>query len=380
MKFLRHWPWLLALIPVALGIARLRFDVEVLNLLPADVPAVQGLKIYQQNFADARELIITVRAPSAERAEACARLIRETLSRRTRLTSSVTWQPPWLERPAQAAELVAFLWLNQPPETFGQLTHRLSSTNLATVLTAALEQLATSLSPHEIAQLSYDPFGLTRLPENATGAAPVFGQGQEHFASADGTFRIIFVQASEDSSSYRACVVWLNRIKSWVQYCRESNATFDDVAVGYTGRPAFVGEIAGGMEHDITASVGSTAIIIVLLFWWVHRRWRPLLWILTLLALILGATLALGGLLFGTLNVVSVGFAAILLGLGVDYGLVLYQESLQSPCLSARDLRRILAPSIVWSAVTTAGAFCILNFGGLPGLAQLGSLVAIGVA
>src|SRR6185503_7282932 len=35
--------------------------------------------------------------------------------------------------------------------------------------------------------------------------------------------------------------------------------------------------------------------------------------------------------------------------------------------------------SIVWSAVTTAGAFLILNFGGLPGLAQLGSLVAIGI-
>src|SRR5439155_11658535 len=142
---------------------------------------------------------------------------------------------------------------------------------------------------------------------------------------------------------------------------------------------AFVAEIAGGMEHDISGSVSSTAIIIVLLFWWVHRRWRPLLWMLALLALILVATLALGGLFFGTLNVVSVGFAAILLGLAVDYGLVLYQESLQAPHLSARDLRRILAPSIVWSAVTTAGAFLILNFGGLPGLAQLGSLVAIGV-
>ena len=379
MKFLRHWPWLLALIAIVLGLTRLRFDVEVLNLLPADVPAVQGLKIYQQNFANARELIITVRAPSGERAEACARLIGETLSTQTLLTSSVTWQPPWLERPAQSAELVAFLWLNQPPETFGQLTNRLATTNVATVLTAAREQLATSLSPDEIARLSYDPFGLTRLPENAAGSPTVFGQGQEHFASADGTFRIIFVQASEDLSSYRACVAWLKQIKSWVQSCGSANATFKDVAVGYTGRPAFVAEIAGGMEHDITASVGSTAIIIVLLFWWVHRRWRPLVWVLTLLTLILGATLALGGLLFGTLNVVSVGFAAILLGLAVDYGLVLYQESLQAPQLSAGDLRRILAPSIVWSAVTTAGAFLILNFGGLPGLAQLGSLVAIGV-
>jgi predicted RND superfamily exporter protein/lauroyl/myristoyl acyltransferase len=380
MNYRRHWPWLLALIPIVFGLARLRFDVEVLNLLPGDVPAVQGLKIYQQNFANARELIITLRAPDAEKAEACARLIGETLSARTPLTSSVTWQPPWLEHPAQAAELIAFVWLNQPPEAFGQLSHRLATTNLATVLTAAREQLATSLSPDEIAQLSFDPFGLMRLPESATGATQSFAQGQEHFASADGTFRIIFVQAKDDLSSYRACVNWLTQIKSWVQDCAAANSAFRDVTVAYTGRPAFVAEIAGGMEHDITGSVGSTAIIIVLLFWWVHRRWRPLVWLLTLLALILGATLALGGLFFGTLNVVSVGFAAILLGLAVDYGLVLYQESLQTPHLSARELRRILAPSIVWSAVTTAGAFLILNFGGLPGLAQLGSLVAIGVA
>ncbi len=42
------------------GLARLRFDVEVLNLLQADLPVVQGLKLYQQHFASARELVITV--------------------------------------------------------------------------------------------------------------------------------------------------------------------------------------------------------------------------------------------------------------------------------------------------------------------------------
>src|SRR5437867_13455974 len=101
MQSLRHGLWLLLLIPIGLGLARLRFDVEVLDLLPADVPAVQGLKLYQQNFANTRELIITVRAPSAESTEAAARLIADTLPKRTTLTSSVTWQPPWPEHPAQ---------------------------------------------------------------------------------------------------------------------------------------------------------------------------------------------------------------------------------------------------------------------------------------
>ena len=36
----RYWFWLLLLIPVGIGLGRLRFDVEVLNLLPDDLPAV----------------------------------------------------------------------------------------------------------------------------------------------------------------------------------------------------------------------------------------------------------------------------------------------------------------------------------------------------
>src|SRR6185436_7524987 len=145
-------------------------------------------------------------------------------------------------------------------------------------------------------------------------------------------------------------------------------------------RPAFVAEVAGGMERDITASVGGTAVIIAVLFWIAHRRWKPMLWLLTLLALILASTLALGGLFFGTINVVSMGFAAILLGLAVDYAVVHYQEALAHPELSVPEIRRAIAPSIFWAAITTITAFIVLNFGGLPGLAQLGSLVGIGVA
>jgi len=42
-------------------------------------------------------------------------------------------------------------------------------------------------------------------------------------------------------------------------------------------------------------------------------------------------------------------------------------------------LRREVTPGIFWSAVTTAGAFLTLNLSALPGLGQLGSLVAIGI-
>jgi uncharacterized protein len=376
MKWFRWW-WLLLLIPIIAGLARLHFDVEMLDLLPSEVPAVQGLKIYQQHFTDARELIVTVRAPDRESAESTAKSIAENLQRATNLVANVTWQPPWQEHPEQTAELIAYLWLNQPPEKFAQLAAQLSETNLANVLAATRDQLSTTLSPNEIAQLSYDPFGLTRLPENVAGTVSGFGSGDELFASADGTFRIIFVKSRDPLNGYRECTDWFNAVKKVISTTLPSD---EKIKIGYTGRPAFTAEISGSMQHDMTLSVGGTALIIAILFWCAHRRIKPMLWLLTLLALILAATLALGGLIFGAVNVISMGFAAILLGLAVDYAVVHYQEALAQPELSIPEIRRAIAPSIFWAAVTTISAFLVLNFGGLPGLAQLGSLVGIGVA
>ena len=105
-----------------------------------------------------------------------------------------------------------------------------------------------------------------------------------------------------------------------------------------------------------------------------------MLWLLALLGLILGATLALGALVLGTISVVALGFAAVLLGLAVDYAVVHYQEALAHPQMTVPEIRRAIAPSILWAAITTMSAFLVLNFGGLPGLGQLGSLVAIGIA
>ena len=376
MKWFRWW-WLLGLVPIIAGLARLHFDAEMLDLLPSEVPAVQGLKIYQQHFTDARELILTVRASDRDSAEQTARTIAEVLQRTTNLVAAVTWQPPWQERPEQTAELIAYLWLNQPPEKFAQLAGRLSEANLANVLAATREQLATTLSPNEIAQLSYDPFGLTRLPETVAGTVAGFGSGTELFASADGTFRIIFVKAGGELNGYRECTDWFNSVKNAVNSALPAS---NKIKIGYTGRPVFTAEISGSMQHDMKFSIGGTAVIIAILFWCAHRRIKPMLWLLTLLALILAATLALGGLIFGAVNVISTGFAAILLGLAVDYAVVHYQEALAQPELSIPEIRRAIAPSIFWAAVTTISAFLVLNFGGLPGLAQLGSLVGIGVA
>jgi len=378
---LRRWWWAILGLAVCLGLLRLRFDVDILNLLPPDEPTVQGLKLYQKHFTNARELVITLRAPEAMRVERLASAVTARLRQNTNLVTSASWQPPWMEDPAQMAELLGCFWFNQPPEDFGALTNRLAAGQLKTALTQTKEELRTSMSPMDMARRAFDPFNLLDIPGLTNLSGLSTGQGQQLFASSEGNFRVLFVQSAVDLNGYRSCESWLKSIQGLIDGLRREGAKeeWENVAVHYTGRPVFVVEIARSMQHDMSGSVVGTSLIIALLFWLTHRRWLPMLWLLTLLALILVGTLALGGLLLGTISVVSMGFAAVLLGLAVDYAVIHYQEALAHPDLTVPEIRRAIAPSILWAAITTMSAFLALNLCGLPGLAQLGTLVAIGV-
>src|SRR5580692_8823395 len=89
---------ILGLLVIA-GMLRLRFDTDVLNLLPDDLPVVQGLQLYQRHFTDSRELIITVRAADAAQTEKAASVLAQRLRSDTNLVASVIWEPAWLEHP-----------------------------------------------------------------------------------------------------------------------------------------------------------------------------------------------------------------------------------------------------------------------------------------
>jgi len=381
-SFLKRWWWALLLVAVGLGLARLRFDVDILDLLPPDEPTVQGLKLYQQHFTNARELILTLRAPDSDTAEKLAGELAPRLRRETNLVAEVTWQPPWMESPDQLGELLGWLWFNQPPADFATLTNRLAPDQLKSTLDETRELLATSMSPMDLARRSFDPFNLLTMPALTNISGISMDQGNQMFASANGKFRVLYLQSAVDLTSYRSCESWLQSIHAVVAELQSGPAKEDwkGATIRYTGRPVFVKEIATSMQHDMSHSVGITSSVIALLFWLTHRRWKPMLWLLALLGLILFATLALGGLVLGTISVVALGFAAVLLGLAVDYAVVHYQEALAHPQMTVPEIRRAIAPSILWAAITTMSAFLVLNLGGLPGLGQLGSLVAIGIA
>jgi predicted RND superfamily exporter protein len=374
----RRWFVVVLAALAAVGAWRLQFDVEVLNLLPRQLPEVQGLAIYNEHFANARELILSVQAENPATAEFAAAAIATTLRADSDRVAEAHWQPPWREHPEAAAAMLAHTWIHQPPEIFNQLVERLTPRNAEPELRAARTRLTTTFSPEEFARLGFDPLGFTQLPGKETRGTQ-FGRGDEMFAAADGRFRLVFIQATSDLADYRECAVWFDAIREQIEELRQTQEVLEEVTVRYTGRPAFVSEISGGMQSDMTRSVVGTGLIVAAIFWWAHRRFKPMGWLMLLMAMAIGLTLAFGGLIYGPLNVISVGFAAILLGLAADYGMVLYQEWREQCTHGQGSQVGSARRGVRWSALTTSSAFLMLNLSGLPGLSQLGTLVAIGV-
>src|ERR1700736_3920934 len=95
--------------------------------------------------------------------------------------------------------------------------------------------------------------------------------------------------------------------------------------------------------------------------------------------------LAAGLLIFGRLSMVAVGFCAILVGLGVDFAILIFgryqqaridgEEYQQSIATSVAKLGR----AVFFGALTTAVGFLALILSGSMGFSQLGVLIAIGI-
>lgn len=364
---------LLLAVVVVLGLSRMRLETDILATLPGELPEVQGLKLLRDAFDGGDDLVVGVEFADAENAETqMAGLGRhlESLAEVKRVRWAGTF-----ENPEQAGALLAWSLQNAEPERLQMVRERLEGVKLQGYLQEVLEKLAESPDPAEVQRMSYDPLGLMeglRLEEMAS-----MEDSGLVLASADGGFRVMFVAPKDAVTDYKEAGVWLGGIKrevtDWLQ--REGVKA----EVYYTGEPAFMAETGNGIEKDMRGTIGWTEVLITLLFWVMFRRLLPLMWIHLLLVVVMLLTLSLASLVLGRLSVMSLGFAAIVLGIVVDYAVLILQKSQDHAELDARGLRKLAGPGIVAGAGTTSVVFLSLLFSGLPGLGDLGIMVALGV-
>ena len=377
-----QWKFWLVVVVVAAslpGLARLRFDTDVTGILPADLPEVRGLQLMQREFSRDGELVVLLEAADEDAAwllpelttGLATHLIEDGRIRTVRWME--TWDHPDAER--SAAEWIAWLWLNGDPAEVRAWQRRFDEENLAPAFAAALAAVATAPEGAEMIMRANDPFGFLRHPavrflESAGG-----GDG---FASEDGMARLLLIEHRGNLASYRDAGAWVDALRGTVEDWLRENADGARVAAHFTGEPAFAADIGRAMERDMRGTAWITIGLVSLLFWWMQRRLRLLAGLVAMLALVFTTTLGVAGWVLGELSVMTAGFAAILIGLAVDYGVLICQEA-KRVLGDAAALRRATSGSILWAAATTAAVFAALNFSALPGIAALGTLVSIGI-
>src|SRR5207237_7373121 len=150
-------------------------------------------------------------------------------------------------------------------------------------------------------------------------------------------------------------------------------------------RFAYVAYISLIMRHDIVATVLSSIALVGAVFFIGFRRWLPLLGMGFTLLLCCLIGLAAGLLIFHRLNMVTVGFCAILIGLGVDFAILVfgrYQQARddgEDHPAAVSDAVKGLGQAIFFGALTTAVGFLALMLAGSRGFTQLGVLIALGI-
>lgn len=357
---------------------RLKFETVILEVLPQSLPEIRGLKDFQKYFSEDREVVVLLRSDeeeiAEEDAEALALYLRELWP-----DSKITYTSAFNENPELFAETVARIWSYAPAEDLEKLTTRLENPEkLDQHLEGVMDNLQNSFDQQRATIASYDPLGFLRHP-----ALLQLLENNASFESDDGKSRLLMIRSSSDgANSYADDSAWLDEIRQAIDQWKED----EEYTYNYqlTGAPVYNAEIGTSMENDMGGTLTITCLCIGFIFLLIQRNLIQLLMISALLGLTFLLTMGIGGWVFGTLNLVSVGFAAILLGLVIDYAVVIIRESphvaaADNKADTAKALRKLVKPSILWAALSTSIVFGVLILSTFTGVQQLGALIAIGL-
>lgn len=367
----------------AILFSRQSFDTDILNLLPAGRPSVEGLKIANERFTQARELTFVIQGADADTVESFHAFVAERLRQQPWVVRILDGSP--METSAGRADLqriIVPLLFNLPPDQFHAALALLDPSAIRDRVSRLRRQLEAG-SPAARVELENDPLGLL-----AAAAKPLWQSSaiSDSFdtVSPDGRMRLIPAVTNQPTLNAADCSTLMNKVRAFMARARHDFGPGSPI-LEVTGRTAYVDEIAGSMQRDIALTSLVSLLTVTALFWLSFRRLLPLLGVALLLAASAFVSLTLGSLLFHQLNVIAIGFCSILFGLGDDFGLLLYEGYRQERRTGAAHESaiatsiRAMLPGILWVTLTTAIGFLALTLSGSAGFAQLGAMVALGV-
>jgi predicted RND superfamily exporter protein len=371
------------------GLSRLTFDADVVNLLPDKGRAISPFRTYLQQFGTLDQLFVVFSAPQgrpiAEYAPDIVRWVEQ-----LRAAPEIEWVDAGM--PDSDRDWV---WLGNhqllllSDDALDTALRRFQPDQMARALETSRELLAV---PSETVQrmVRQDPldwFGLLRTQLGGARAGISLGLSDAGYVSKDARQRLVIAKPRRPPYDTAFSQSLLHRLKSIAGANRPTGET--PMTVAYAGGHLIALETEALVKHEsIWNSVASLALILPLLLLAFRSIWLFSAGAVPSIASLL-VVLGLLGLTSVRLSAAATGSAAMLLGLGVDGVVLLYvahRLALADGRSGTDAIRAIASPaaSMFYGMLTTAATFYGLVFVDFPSLQQLGllighSMVACGV-
>ncbi len=384
---------LLLLLLSLVAASRLRFDPDVLRLLPTDNPEVRVFQETLERFGSADVFVVATRIPEGaplDPYEGFADRVSEGIEA-TGLFQSVDRR---IGDPVSLlAEYLPRATLFLEAEARDRLAERLTD---EAIVQRAAELRRLLDTPQAVAWrelLKLDPLGLAEVLLDRIGGARgplAVDWTSGRYLSRDHRLLLVLgrpVRPPQDIDFNRtlhdavAATVALEA-RRWRELSGEEGPPPE---VFFGGRYMIGLDDAGLIRRDVIVNVASSLLGVLALFYLAYRRLSLLLLVFAPLACGLAITFGFSALAVGVLASTTAGVAALLVGLGNDFVIVLYGRYLHARQAGA-SLEQALsamggatARGVVVGAVTTAATFYAFLVTDFTGLWQMGLIVGTGI-
>jgi predicted RND superfamily exporter protein/lauroyl/myristoyl acyltransferase len=361
--------WFLVVFCILVGglysLKTIRLQTELFPIFPKDLLAVQGLKTYQEKFTSSQEVFIVFEAPISHERSISIESLKKDLSQLDDVQSvNVVGE----NNPDFLFKAMTWAIVHLPPSQFTEFQNIFKKESLERRLEMEQKRLYGSIDSEQLIRFKMDPFGVITWLQAKVGyqiGVPAPSTGDSNQLS------ILTIRAKQPLRTFEQSQLFVKNLRKTVR----ANVPSDQKYY-LTGGPAFVSETSLQMRRDMYFMISIATILVSVAFFLFYRSILPLISILLVQALSLLMGLISARLIFNELNVLSIAFAAILLGVSMDYCILVYHF------YSSRgnsEEWKTLKKGIWLSALTTAASFSILAFSSFPGLKQLSLLVSVGL-
>jgi len=384
-----------------LGIKPLQFDTSRDNLVGANKKYHQNFLRFKKEFPTQDDLVVVVESQDAEKNRQFVERLGARLEAETNLFRDVFYKGDLKMLGSKALMFVSESDLSELKKTLSdyhpfiqQFAHTTNLVSLFSMINRQFRTAKPEQNAENEAMVKAFP-ALERIVTEATaslrrpgtppspGVTALFSPSEDaeqqiYITFANGRIYLVTAQAPTEDLNGAA----VERLRTIVE---ETQLEVPGLNVGLTGEPVLEHDEMGQSQKDTTvASIVSLMVCALIFIYGYQETGRPIKATLSLIVG-LGYTMAFATAAVGHLNILTITFVPILIGLAIDYGVHLisrYEEELRR----GRTERDALLKAIVYTgqgiftgAFTTAGAFLAMAFTDFKGIQEMGEICGGGL-